>query len=397
MFCLLLCAYAHPAAAQFKFDASAAALEQYDSNVFRLSSSGQAYDPVSAKFDDKRDDSILNGVATARLEYKFDDQRIYLNGDGTRQWYHHYKVLDHDEYNAGGGFDWRATDWVDGSASAHQDHRMVPQSARLLPTLTVAMQKDQNASGGINFTAGKLWRLETRFDWQKQDAPSPDAQFFMNERDYTVAGKYLGLGPAAVGLQVQYIDGVFTAPVLPPNTVVTPANYRTFALGTSPYHQYNEDLTVDYTVSSLSSFTTKLGVSQRRDPQGVQPPTNGFTGELQYKRTISPLTTLTFALQRKLQSYPSFNDFVVESGGYGQLEWRPTLKIYTNLLAQYLEDSFHSADRADRLALVDAGVAYQVFEHFSIKPGFHYEDRRSSGGVYSYVDRIYSMEAKLIF
>ncbi len=399
--CLALGVFARPAAAQFKFDTSLSGVEQFDSNVFRLPSG--ATDPLAPDPpigpDEPRDDRITNAVATAKLEYQLDQQRLYIFGDATRQWYQRYSMLDHDEFSGTGGLDWRAADWVDGSVSAHKDRRMVPESARLIPSLELDFVTGRSASGAVNFTISPQWRLETKAEWTKQDSPSLTALYFMNERTYTLNPKFTGLGQAAVGLQLQYVDGTITAPQVPLNTkpVLADAISGVYPIVTSRYRQYNEDVTVDYTVNSLSKLTAKLGSSQRRDPDNVQPPSNGFTGELQYKRTISPLTTMTFALQRKLQSYPSFNDFVVESGGYAQLEWKPTLKIYTSLLAQYLEDSFHSVDRTDQLALVDAGVNFQAFEHFSIKPGFHFEDRRSSGGVYSYVDRIYSVEAKLSF
>ncbi len=380
------------AAAELKLDTSLAAVGQYDSNVLRVEP-GPVLTAVSPSGETS--DRVLNAVATANLQYKLDRQRLYVMGDATRQWYKRFNQLNHDEYSATGGLDWTGADWIDGTFSVHQDHRMVPEAARLVPSLSLDFQTDQNASAGLNVNVAPQWRMESKFDWIKQDSPSITAPFYLNERDYTVAGKYLGLGQVAMGLQLQYQDGVFTGPIVPPNTVVTLAMLP-LPQGTSQFHQYNEDLTVDYTVNQMSKLTSKLGASQRRVPGSPNAAANGFTGELQYKRTVSALTKVTLGVFRRLQTFPSFSDYVTESGASAQLDWQPTLKLYTSVLAQYIDDSYHGSDRSDKLALLDAGVNYQWFEHFSLKPGFHFEDRKSST-TYSYIDRIYSLEAKLMF
>ena len=380
--------------AQLKLDTSLSGVAEYDSNVFRLPSGAPAPGTTVISIPaDQRSDRILMAVATANLEYKVGDQRLYLLGDGTHYWYRTYSALNRNEGNGEGGLQWRASDELDGKLSYQQSRRMVPEEARAIPSLDLAYTTNRTASAGINFNVAPQWRLETRGDWIRQDSPAPTVQYKLDEHDYTLGTKYLGLGAIAMGFEVQGIDGSFTAPFIPVGTIPT----LPLTLTTSHYRQYSEDLTVDYTVNGLSKLTAKVGSSQRRTRDNSAADSNGFTGELKYKRTISALTSVTLGLFRRLQSYPSFNDYVVETGGSGQLEYHPTPKLYSSLLLQYVNDQFHGADRSDRLALLDAGVGYELFDHFSIKPGVHLENRRSSGGTYSFIDRIYSVEAKLTF
>lgn len=386
---LALSVPAGEALALFKLDTNFSGTALHDSNLFRIGDNVAPPGPSG-----QRDDTIYIGAASLQLEEKIGEQRLYVRGEGAHYAYDEYKSLERNEYDGAGGLDWKINDVIDGSLAVRQGRHLVPLEARLTPSLDPDMQTNREASAGLNLNVTPSWRLETRGGWLEQDSPSPAVFFHMEERSYAIGGKYLGLGEVATGLEIELTDGTFTAPPYPvPGLPPPPPG----TLVTTEYSQLEELLTVDYKVSGMSTLQAKIGAAQRRIDNDPNADSSAFTGELEYKRTISAMTKVTAGVFSRLRSYPSFDDYVIETGGSGQVEWQPTHKLYFSVFAQYLKDSFNSVDRSDSLALLDAGMRYQMFEHFSIKPSYRYEDRSSSDGAFDFTDQIYGVEARVNF
>lgn len=365
-----------PTEAALKLDTHLSTEAEYDSNVFRVSEATARQTLGTGR----RADEILDSQAGAGVEYKVDQQRLYASGDVDRVLYRRLSNLDHNEFQWLGGMDWKLGSALDGNAEYKTGRHMVAEENRATPSTTLDFETDHTARGSVNLMVAPQWRVESRVDWAEQDSPSPDARFHLDETKYTLGGKYLGFGAINTGLQAQYLTGDFTD-----------------AIQSGPYRQINLDYTLDYKNGSLSQLSLLLGGSRRRGRDGKAESFEGFTGELHYKRFISGKTTMGVDLFRRVQSYAVLADYVAETGGDVSMNWQATPKIFVNLLASYIDDSFKLSSREDQLALAELGLNYQPLPWLSIKPAVQYENRQSNQALYSFVDTVVSLKAKVQF
>jgi hypothetical protein len=338
---------------------------EHNNNVFYLPNSSAA---VSNNGDPTLGDSDLRTVAGTDLNFLWGRQRFYSTLEGRYIDYDHFSYLNHSEYLAKAGLDWKLLTAFDGTFLGSIERVMQPFAQRNTQT-ELAINLDRNVIGKVNFRITPEWRLETSVAYHDLDSPIQDfPEYGLTETTSHVAIKYLGFSNLTYGVSADYLDGEY-------RNAPTPGTY----------YQTNLDLTMTYAASGLSSFNGAVGHTQRDQGQG-QGNISALTGDLGYTRRLTGKTSLHVDLTRAVNSYIGAGGSEIDSTASLQLNYQPTFKTGMTFGYQYTWSKFEAqtvpgsdiVGRKDRLPGATFKLNYQALRWLLIQPYATYQRRSSN-------------------
>ncbi len=293
---------------------------EHNSNVFYLPNSTLA---LAYNGDPQLGDSDWRTVGGADINYIFDRQRLFATLEGRYIEYDHFKYLDHSEYLANGGLDWKLFDMFDGLVYGKIERFMAPFDERNTQT-TLSMDLDRHAGVNFNVQIVPEWRLETGVEYHDLNAPILDyPEYGLSEETGKVALKYGGFANLTYGVQVDYIHGEFRNSPQP---------------GT--YDQEDASFTMSYKATGLSSFIGAVGYTRRDQGEG-QGNTSALSGDIGYTRVLTGLTSVHAELSRAVNSYIASGGSELDTTALVNLTYQPTYKTGMTLGFQYIWSKFN--------------------------------------------------------
>lgn len=357
---------------------------EHNNNVFYLPNSTLA---VAGNGDPQLSDSLFKSVGGADINYLFDRQRLFATLEGRYFDYAHFKYLDHSEYLANGGLDWKLLDLFDGLVYGKIERSMASFDMRNSNT---SLTLDMDRRAGVNFNIQLMpeWRLETGAEYHDLTAPIIDfPDYGLEEETAKAALRYGGVANLTYGVQVDYTHGEFRN-----------------APQAGSYSQEDADFTMSYKATGLSSFIGSVGYS-RRDQGAGQGVTSGISGDIAYTRVLTGLTTINAELTRAINSYIASGGSQLETTAAIKLNFQPTYKTGMTLGFQYVWSKFNgeTINAATNPGADVAGQSYhspqatfklnyQALRWLLIQPYATYSRRSSDLLVLNYTGTIVGIE-----
>jgi len=356
------------ALAQSEFLPYASTQFEHNNNIFALPNSAAA---VMANGSPQLGDSDLKTIAGFDENYLWDRQRFYATVEGRYQDFDHFTDLNHYEYLAKGGLDWKLFSAFDGTLSYSQERVMAPFQNRDSQT-ELELNLERIAIAKVNFTLTPEWRLETSETYHDLDSPIQDfPDYGLSEETTHIALRYLGVANLTFGVSADYLDGEYrNAPLL------------------GNYDQRSAGLTMTYALSGLSTFNGAVGYSKRDLGEG-QGTLSGVTGNLGYTRNLGPKTAVFVNLSRNINSYVGAGGSELDSTALVGVNYQATFKIGLVLQGQYTKSDFtgqtvpipggiDQAGRVDHLPGATFKMDYQALRWLLIQPYAIYQRRSSN-------------------
>jgi hypothetical protein len=359
---------------------------EHNNNVFYLPNSTFA---VAGNGDPQMSDSLSRTVGGADINYLFDRQRLFATLEGRYIDYEHFKYLDHSEYMANGGLDWKLLGTFDGLLYGKIERYMAPFEDRNSNT-SLTVDLDRRVGANFNIQLMPEWRLETGADYHDLSAPIIDyPDYGLAEETGKVALRYGGLANLTYGVLVDYVHGEFRNAPAP-----------------GDYNQEDADLTMSYKATGLSSFIGSVGYSRREQSGEGQGNTSGISGDIGYTRVLTGLTSVNAELSRAINSYIASGGSQLETTAAVRLNFQPTYKTGMNLGFQYIWSKFNGGTIINAETNPGADVAgqsyhspkatfklnYQALHWLLIQPYATYERRASGLLVLNYTGTIVGIE-----
>ncbi|MFZ0498945.1 MAG: hypothetical protein WAM52_07410 [Steroidobacteraceae bacterium] len=343
----------------------------HDSNVFTRPASAPpfAYEGITALGD-----SLLTYEAGLSDELQWGPQQLTFEAAATRDQYDRFSFLDHYEYRFGGNFHWRLGPVVDGMAAYQESRYMAP----FVNTFSTALLLDTERTGSVTVRVLMTpeWRLDLTPELHEIDTPLTGFPGFKDSETIGIAGlNYLGFGRLTAGLQFTDDDG----------------HYEGITAATR-YQQHETDLTANYKVSGLSTFTASAGYTNRSssaDPADSTPVAGGTvvgyagtlgntssaTGALTYQRQLTGKTSANVSLFRRVDSYTAGANPQIGTGGSAGVSWKADAKITLNLNYSLTRDQVKGGlivvnvtNLSDRTQAAEFEVRYAALSWLTIRP-----------------------------
>jgi hypothetical protein len=360
---LLLAAW--PALAEVDVTASAIARYEYDSNVFDL----QNGFPVPGTTNDfARSDKLYTYGAALDTAYLWDQQKLFGTFTANRFEYDRFTELNHLEYTADGGLNWKLGSNLDGTLEALRDRTMVAFTNVNNAQFVLQTEQKENAKFGVEFIPD--WRFEGSGYYRTVDQNYVGALGLnLSESQGQVALRYLGLAGLTGGLSFAYTDGRYSGA----EAQFNPA-----------YEQNSVSFISTYAPTGRSTFQGALGYSDRRSG-AANNSISGVTGELDYDNQITGKTSAHFAVSRLINSYISNTSSEIDSVASGTLRWQTTYRLglaagytytYRDLPGQ--GNAPLGSNRIDHLQYATLNVDFEPFRWLSLKPYANYQVRKSN-------------------
>jgi len=356
---------AGPSLAEVDYTASAIARYEYNSNVFDL----QSGFPVPGTTNDfQRSDTLYTYGAALDSAYLWDQQKLFGTFSVNKFEYDHFSMLDHLEYSADGGLNWKLGSTVDGSIEALRDRVQVAFTAVNNSEFVLQTEQRENAKFGVEFIPD--WRLEgsgyyRTVDQGYLDEPALD----LTESQGQVAMRYLGLAGLTAGLSFAYTDGRYTG---------TGAEFN------PAYDQTSVSFVSTYAPTGRSTFKGALGYSDRRSASADNS-ISGVTGELDYDNQITGKTSAHVALSRLINSYISNTSSEIDSIGNASVKWQATYRLGIALGYTYTYRDLPGqgnaplgSNRIDHLQYATLNIDFEPFRWLILKPYANYQTRSSN-------------------
>lgn len=381
---LLLAMSSGIACAQLKFTPYAASGVKYNSNVFDLSSRQEALNLTGST---ARSDKFLENLVGFNADYQLSRQHFHFNAEGRRFNYDRFTALDHNEYLLDGGLDWNLASALNGTLNFKQERRM--ESFAYLQSTELQLERERTINGTANLLVTPEWRLEAGAKTHKLASPLPGfPQFALSENTGSFGFKYLGYDKLATGLTLEYLSGKYTG--VPDAT---------------SFHQASLLSETDYAISGLSSLHLNLGYTRRNSGLNADGNSNAFVGSLGWTRQLTGKTSVNVTIFRRVDSFVSGANAVVNTGGTAGVTWNATDKVKVDAIYAYTNSKFQgqgtpgtlTTGRRDRYQYTRLEVNYQVLRWLAIRPSAEYEDRHSNLALAGYNSALLNLELRASF
>jgi hypothetical protein len=356
------------AVAEVTLATSAYTQYEYESNVFYLAPGGTVLGDVHPD----PSDSVLTAGGKITVTDLWQQQKAYLSLQGSHLHYDHFTQLNHSDYNLDGAWVWKlGRDW-DGQLEVTRLRAEVPFTYLVSSQLFLQTEQRETASANLQFNSD--WRIEGIGYTRQADLPQQQApDLRLSETSGQLALKFTGISRTTAGLMAAYVTGNYD------NT-----GLLSTVAGFSPtYHQTTVGLTSTYNVSGLTSLQGQIGYTRRVTPVQAADE-SGVTGELHYKRALTPKTSVEVDLSRQLQSYLTGVGSELDSKANLQIHWEITYKIAVTALYAYIYRQLPNqgfepgTNRLDHLQSTTLQLDYLVRRWLSLKPYARYEARTSN-------------------
>lgn len=367
---VLLAGAAQPALAATGFSPFAGLGYDYDSNVFMRPSSAP---PFAAEGIPALGDSMLTYVAGLGDQVNWGPQKLTLDAGATRDQYSRFSFLDHYEYRFGGNFDWQLGPVVDGTVSYQQSRYM----AEFTNTFSTGLLLDTERTGdvAVKVLMTPEWRLDLTPEVHEFDTPLAGYPDFKVLEKIGIAGlDYLGFGKLTAGMEFTADDGRYEG-----------------ITGATSYQQREADVTANYKVSGLTTFSASAGYTKRTsDPNpadsvptaegtfagyGGLGETSSATGSLTYQRKVTGKTNVSLSLFRRVDSYTAGANPEIGTGGAVGLTWKADAKISLSFNYSLEHDAItgglvvvNAANLNNRTQAAEFEVRYAALSWLTIRP-----------------------------
>jgi hypothetical protein len=186
--------------------------------------------------------------------------------------------------------------------------------------------------------------------------------------------RYLGVANLAAGIDVEYLSGT----------------YRHDSLALNPkYDQTTVSLAGTYVISGLTDFKGAIGYTRRND-RSTTGGQSALTGNLDYRRALSPKTTLDLNLNWSVNSYLTTGSNELDTPGSYTFA---TTVCYSWTNSSFSQSAVNGQDtRVDHFQTANAELNYLVLRWLSIRPYARYLTRSSSQGLFEFNGTIVGIE-----
>ncbi|MBV8063093.1 MAG: outer membrane beta-barrel protein [Nevskia sp.] len=369
-------------AAGIEFHPYAASQYEFDSNVYSLSSREQA---IALNGDAARADSSWRNLAGIDAAYGLGQSKLSADAEGRRVLYDRFSQLDHDEYLLSGAFGWKALSAWDGNLAVRQERRMASFANRISTQLS--LERDRNASAGVNVNVAPDWRIETSAVAHQLDSPLPGfPDFSLREDTGNVALKYLGLAGLTSGVLLTYTDGRFRG------VPDSPA-----------YTQLTGVVTVSYVVSGISTVDGNVGYTRFRSRDSNGEKVSGLSGALGWTARLTGKTDVHLRAYRRVNSYVAGADAVIDSGAETGVNWQATTKIGVAAGYEWTYSAYRAlaplapsdSNRRDHYQAANLGLSYAALDWLTLRTYGNYYNRHSDIDVDSFNQALAGVELRL--
>ncbi len=360
---------------------------EHQSNLFETEDTDEA---LRQNGDPQRDDNVLRYIVGVGARYRAGLQTFNLDLEGRRLEYEHFTEIDHDEHAIDGEWLWKVGSQVDGFLRYHQERRVASFADLNISDLT--QQFDRSLEGNAGWLMTPRWRLEAGGRGYRSELPLPNyPEFMLQENAGTLALKYLGLARLRAGVLGEYIDGEYT--------------------GDNNEMKFDEVsmlLTLDYDIANFSTTSLRVGFSDRdltlldaTDPANRHDEVSGFTGEFSYTRIFSVKTSASLQAFRRIDSFASGSNAIIDTGVGAALNWRITPKTTMVASYTYSQNKFDAQGgeqaRRDDLQLAGVDLRYELLNWLWVRPYWQYRDRDSNTDDQSFINHIVGAELRAHF
>jgi hypothetical protein len=352
--------------------ASAIARYEYNSNVVDLQN---GFPVPGTTTDFQRSDNLYTYGALLDTAYLFDEQKLFGTFSANQFEYDHFTFLNHLEYSADGGLNWKLGSNVDGTLEVLRDRTQVAFTNVNNAQFVLQTEQRENAKFGVEFIPD--WRFEgsgyyRTVDQDYLNEPNLD----LTESQAQAALRYLGLAGLTAGFSFAYTDGRYSGA----GAAFNPSyNQTTFAAVST------------YAPTGRSIIKGALGYSDRRSAASENA-ISGVTGELDYDNQLTGKTSAHVAVSRLINSYISNVSSEIDSIANGSLKWQATYRLgvaagytytYRDLPGQ--GNAPLGSNRIDHLQLATLNVDFEPFRWLILKPYANYQLRHSNfeGGTFN--------------
>jgi len=351
-----------------------AATTQFESNsnVFDVNSGS----PLPVAGDTKRSDTFYSYGALFDASYAWSRQELHAAMSAAQYEYQHYKSLNHTAYSLNVGSKLKFADPLDGSVDVYRSRTMVPFYNLSGTALALSLVTDQRETGTLRWLLNSKWRLEGTASADRSNQPvlgAPDLELYQNQA--TAALDYLGINGITSGLTVGYLAGEYLGSIND---------------SSSRFHETQAGLTAKYE-HIRSTFDGQIGYTRRVSANGFDN-TSGLTGLIDFTENLTPRTSFTARVDRKINSYLATAGSEIDTDLGASLRYRATYKSSVSVGYTFSYRDFPGqgnnpvgSKRVDIQEFATMEINYQPRRWLFIKPYMNIQTRRSTfvGGHFS--------------
>lgn len=320
----------------------------HDSNLFRLDDDT---DTRSRTGGVARSDTITRGSIGAAVAWPISRQRVVVGGQVSEVRYNRFSQLDHSEHQARAALEFEVGPAVTGTVSYRRERRLDDFGNRDTTRSDFIQESHPQIETFIDVAPS--WRVHTRAGQLRLDhsLESQDA-FDREENSLLLEVQRLGLPGSVFGTGVEYTDGKY------PGRNADELLSREFTQATA-------FASSNWRYSGLSTFTGRLGYTERDNSGGGNRDFSGITGNLGYVRTISGKTQASVEIFRQIFSVDEVDaNFARDTGVLAQLLWKYSEKLGLTARLRHFNREFQglpgfSDTREDEIDELTAELLYQ--------------------------------------
>jgi hypothetical protein len=376
---LLIGSWPCASVAQLAATPHAAVDVEHNSNVFDLSSSGAA---PAGKNGATFGDTTTQLRAGVDGTYLLSQQKFFAVAEVRHIDYQNFTSLSHNEETLNTGLSWTVSRILDGKLDYLYEQRMV-QFMDLAASTALILETENRARASANVKFTPEWRLDSMFTDRILNSPRNDVPALsLHEDSIHEAVRYLGVANLAAGVDVEYLSGT----------------YRHDSIALNPkYDQTTVALAGTYVISGLTDFKGAIGYTRRND-QSTTGGQSALTGNLDYRRALTPKTTLDLNLNRAVNSYLTTGGNELDTTAGFTVAWQATYKTTVKVGYSWTNSSFSQSavngqdTRVDHFQAANAELNYLVLRWLSIRPYARYLTRSSSQGLFDFNGTIVGIE-----
>ena len=338
---------------------------EYNSNVYQVTSSAGL--PVGTSGTDLGD-SYFAESGRLLAAYTEGNQQVYLTLNGERVQYDHFTGLDHTDYVAQAGWDWKFGSIWDGFLDVSRTRSMVSFYNLIGPNLV--LQTEQREVGKIRLQFVPDWRTSVTGMTRKVDQPQVnDPGLSVKESSGRWDLEYVGTAGLTSGVTASYLSGSFSGT----QSVFAPS-----------YTQRSGGLTITDDFTGRSTLRGEIGYTSRSSDNGSDN-ISGLTGDLDYQLKLTGKTTAELELSRLINVYLTDTAAEIDNIAALRLNWQATYKIAVNLSYSYNDRELPGqgitpvgSERIDHLNIGQLTVTYRPMSWLVLQPYFQYQSLASA-------------------
>jgi hypothetical protein len=370
-----------PALSQVVLTASGSAQYESQDNVYDLPSGGV----IPGTTDTRHSDSVATYTGDLQTSYGWRRDSVYLDVNGSDLRYGRLTYLDHSVFGLDGGLRWQLDgNAVNGTIDVSRARSAVPFYTLLQEQQPIVLITQQRELATFSFLASPNWRIGADAHKSESDAPVAGAANLSNSE-------------SGGGLQLTYVRNAKLTGGIAASYSTGDYGGVTAALAT-PYRQETVNLTSTYTVTARTAFSGQMGYTRRTSDSSTDG-TSGLSGSLNYRRTLTPKTSINLNFSRAVASNITNTSAELDTVASANVNYAATYKMtiqagYT-LTKRYLPGQGIpiGTDRNDRQQFANLGVDYQWLRWLSIRAYANYQTRSSDAAGADFNATVYGISA----